>query len=163
MRKPIILLSLILVSVLSLAWSQDTATPVNRPAAQYSGMYAFLKEGEFVQVTVEDAGNVTGFISRFGDLDSDKGTFLDHFFKDGKLEGTRLTFKTETVHGTWFDFKGTIDRGEGKNPGDEGFYMLKGTLVQYVTDENKKMITKTREVALKSFPQKLNPGQGKSD
>jgi hypothetical protein len=31
---------------------------------QYSGMYTFLKEGEYVQLTVEDAGQVTGFISR---------------------------------------------------------------------------------------------------
>ena len=44
----------------------------NNPGAQYSGMYSFLKEGEFVQVTVEEAGPVTGFVSRYGDLESDK-------------------------------------------------------------------------------------------
>ena len=59
----------------------------DRPGSQYSGMYSFLKEGEFVQVTVEDAGHVTGFVSRFGDQDSDKGVFLDQFFKAGKLDG----------------------------------------------------------------------------
>src|SRR5579864_4541378 len=48
---------------------------------EYSGMYTFLKEGEFVQVTLEDAGHVTGFVSRFGDGESDKGAFLDQFFK----------------------------------------------------------------------------------
>jgi hypothetical protein len=47
------------------------AKAADRPGLQYSGMYSFLKEGEFVQVTVEDAGRVTGFVSRFGDLDSD--------------------------------------------------------------------------------------------
>ncbi|MGA8540989.1 MAG: hypothetical protein WB566_15920, partial [Terriglobales bacterium] len=34
--------------------------------ADYSGMYSFLREGEFVQLTVEDQGNVTGFVSRYG-------------------------------------------------------------------------------------------------
>src|SRR4051812_24780582 len=65
------------------AKSQPAPSATSVPA--YSGMYTFLKEGEFVQVTVEDEGHVTGFISRFGDGESDQGTFLDQFFKSGKL------------------------------------------------------------------------------
>ena len=65
----------------------------------YSGMYTFLKEGEFVQISVQDAGHVSGFVSRFGDGESDKGAFLDQFFKNGKLEGNKLSFTTEVVHG----------------------------------------------------------------
>src|SRR5580692_13094324 len=64
-------------------------------ATAYSGMYAFLKEGEFVQVTVEDAGRVTGFVSRFGDEDGGQGAFLDQFFKSGKIEGNKLSFTTQ--------------------------------------------------------------------
>jgi len=67
-------------------------------------MYAFLKEGEFVQVTVENEGRVTGFVSRYGDGESDKGAFLDLFFNSGKLEGSKLSFTTETVHAVSFEF-----------------------------------------------------------
>jgi hypothetical protein len=116
-------------------------------------MYAFLQEGEFVQVTVEDAGRVTGFVSRYGDLDSDKGAFLDQFFKEGKLDGKKLSFTTATIHGTWYEFKGTVERGEGKNVGDEAYYLLKGTLTEHKIDAAKKTTAKTREVSLKSFPQ----------
>ncbi len=123
-----------------------------RPGAEYSGMYSFLKEGEFVQVTVEDGGRVTGFVSRFGDIDSDKGAFLDQFFKAGKLEGDALTFTTEIVHGTAYEFKGTIGRGEGKNPGDEAYYQIKGTLTERVTDANQKTSSRSREVTFKAFP-----------
>lgn len=129
----------------------------DRRGAEYSGMYSFLKEGEFVQVTVEDAGRVTGFVSRYGDLDSDKGAFLDQFFKTGKLEGNALTFTTEVVHGTSFEFKGTIERGEGKKPGDEAYYVLKGTLTETTTDANKKISSKSREVAFKAFPEDASP------
>jgi len=94
-------------------------------------MYSFLRDGEFVQVTVENQGHVTGFVSRYGDLESDRGAFLDQFFKQGKLEGNRLTFTTETVHGIWFEFRGTVERGEGKKAGDEAYYLLKGTLTEY--------------------------------
>ena len=120
-------------------------------------MYTFLKEGEFVQVTVEDAGRVTGFVSRFGDGESDKGAFLDQFFKSGKLDGNKLTFITEVVHGVSFDFKGTIDRGEGKNPGDEAYFVLKGTLTENASDVNKKTTSHSREVLFKMFPQAATP------
>jgi hypothetical protein len=123
----------------------------------YSGMYTFLKEGEFVQVTVEDTGHVTGFVSRFGDGESDKGAFLDQFFKSGKLEENRLSFTTEIVHGVGFEFKGTVERGEGKNRGDEGYFVLKGTLTENVSDVNKKVTLHSREVAFKMFPQDAEP------
>lgn len=142
------------------------AAPANPPAAaapadNYSGMYEFLQEGEFVQVTVEEAGKVTGFVSRYGDLDSDKGAFLDQFFKEGKLTGRKLTFTTETVHGVWYEFKGTVDRGTGKNPGDEAYYVLKGTLVEHSSDANQKSVSKSREVALKIFPENDEPAAEK--
>src|SRR6266404_1086986 len=137
--------------------AQESKAPVLQPGAEYSGMYNFLRDGEFVQVTVEDHGNVTGFISRFGDSESDRGAFLDHFFKQGKLDGNKLTFTTQTVHGVWFEFHGTVERGEGKKTGDEAYYVLKGTLTENATDEAKKTTSRSREVALKSFPQDMSP------
>jgi hypothetical protein len=140
-----------------LASGQNTAPnpPAAKPANDYSGMYSFLQDGEFVQLTVEEAGRVTGFISRYGDLESDRGQFLDLFFKSGKLDGKSLNFTTQTVHGVWYEFKGTIERGPGKNPGDEAYYLLKGTLTQNNTDANKQTSSKSRDVAFKSFPKDL--------
>lgn len=122
------------------------------PGADYSGMYNFLRDGEFVQVTVEGQGRVTGFVSRYGDSESDRGVFLDHFFKSGKLDGNQLAFTTETVHGVSFEFRGTVERGQGKTSGDEAYYLLKGTLVENTSDEAKKTSSRSREVALKGFP-----------
>jgi len=131
----------------------ETAAARAPDGQQYSGMYSFLKDGEFVQVTVEDAGHVSGFVSRFGEGESDKGAFLDQFFKSGKIEGNRLSFTTEMVHGVAFDFKGTVERGTGKNPEDEGYFVLKGTLTENDSDVNKKVTTHSREVVFKMFPQ----------
>jgi hypothetical protein len=155
MRKVLTFFMLLLTSV---AWAQAPSSGASKPTEDYSGMYAFLRDGEFVQVTVEDVGRVTGFISRFGDLESDRDTFLEQFFKDGKLEGNNLSFSTKTVHGIWFEFKGTVERGEGKKPGDEAYYILKGTLTQYTTDTAKNTTSKAREVSLKSFPQDSDTG-----
>ena len=125
-------------------------------------MYAFLQEGEFIQLTIEEENRVTGFVSRYGDSDSDRGAFLDQFFKQAKLEGNKLNFTTATVHGVWFEFKGSVERGEGKKSGDEGYYVMKGTLTQFSTDSNKKTSSKVREVEFKSFPHDLGDEPAKT-
>ena len=130
-----------------------TAQKEAEAARAYSGMYTFLKEGEFVQLTVEDEKRVTGFISRYGEGESDKDAFLDQFFKSAKLEGNKLNFTTEIVHGVSFDFRGTVERGEGKNPGDEAYFVLKGWLTENSSDVNKKVTSNSQEVAFKMFPQ----------
>src|SRR5581483_1029672 len=150
MNRPWGVLTLFLCLCLPAAFSQSSS-PTKAP--DYSGMYTFLREGEFVQVTVEDQNRVTGFVSRYGDLESDRGAFLDQFFKQAKLDGNKLSFTTDTVHGVWYEFKGTVDRGEGKNPGDEAYYVLKGALTQYQSDNDKKVTSRSREVEFKQFPQ----------
>ena len=134
---------------------QSKSVPV--PGSEYSGMYSFLRDGEFVQVTVEDAGNVTGFVSRYGDLESDKGAFLDQFFKEGKLDGLKLRFTTEVVHGTSFTFSGTVGRGEGKKPGDEAYYVIKGRLTETTMNQQGKPNSRDRDVMFRSFPQASAP------
>ena len=112
-------------------------------------MYTFVNEGEFMQITSEDKGNVSGFISRFGDAESDKGRFIDQFFKSGKIDGNKISFTTETVHGVSYTFEGTFLRGPGKRPEDEGYYLLQGQLTHNGPDAQKKTTT---NVQFKSFP-----------
>jgi len=155
-------LAIFLLSAAALL-GQQTPNPPAKPADDHSGMYTFLREGEFVQLTVEEQGHVTGFVSRYGDLESDKGQFLDQFFKEGKLEGDRLSFTTETVHGVWFEFKGRVAHGEGKKPGDEAYYVLQGKLTENSMDANKKTSARSREVTFNSFPQEAGPEPAKKD
>ncbi len=154
MKKLIAVVGFLGIILLTASAQQNPGSMPAGAAAKddISGMYTFLQDGEFVQINAEESG-ITGFISRFGDLDSDRGSFLDHFINKGSLQDRKLRFSTRIVHGVWFDFKGTVERGEGKNPGDEAYYMLKGTLTQYTTDSNKKTSAKLREVTFKSFPQ----------
>ena len=134
------------------AGEPDAAARNAQAGHEYSGMYSFVKDGEFVQITVEDEGKVTGFVSRYGEGESDKGAFLDQYFRSGKLDGNKVTFTTTTVRGVWFEFKGTVERGEGKNPGDEAYYVLKGTLTDYASDAAKKVTTHASEVVFRMFP-----------
>ena len=127
----------------------------NDAASDISGSYTFLREGEFVQLTVED-GKLSGYLSRFGDADSDKGEFIDQFFDKTSLEGNRLSFNTKTVHGVWYEFSGVIAIAPGKKPGEEGYRVIRGKLVQHTTDANGKEKAMQRQVEFKAFPAEVN-------
>jgi hypothetical protein len=134
-----------------------------KAGGDYSGMYSFLSDGEFMQLTVEDEGHVIGFISRYADSAAPDSEFIEQFFESGQLDGRQLTFTTKPVQGVTFEFRGMIERGEGKSRNDDGYYVLRGTLVEKTIDEAKKTSSRSQEVALKSFPQDLAPAptQGK--
>jgi hypothetical protein len=142
-----------------LVLSVISAAPQSTPSStdDYSGMYTFLREGEFLQVTVEEHGKVSGFISRFGDSESDKKEFLDQFFESGKLDSNHLTFTTKNIHGSWFTFDGTVGRGKGKKPDEEGYYIIRGTLNRFTTAADKKNASQdSRTVEFKSFPRDVS-------
>jgi hypothetical protein len=130
-----------------------------------SGMYSFERDGEFIQVTVEPGeatkpAAVSGFISRYGDDDNDRGTFLDHFISKGSLENQNISFATKTVHNVFYEFTGTVKRGPAKTHAQEGYFVLKGTLKKNTVLPDKKIKTISREVTFKSFPD-LDDGQAK--
>jgi hypothetical protein len=142
--------------------------PADQPASaaapdDISGMYSFLRDGEFVQITVEEKSNVTGFISRFGDLPSDHGAFLDQFIKKGSLDGKNLAFTTDPVHGVSYEFRGTVERGPGKTPAEEAYYVLKGRLTESKTDVQHHPSARSSEVEFKSFPRDVVLDRPKRD
>jgi hypothetical protein len=129
---------------------KDAAPP---PAEDISGMYSFLNEGEFMQIDLE-AGGVSGYISRLGDLESDRGNFLDQFFDKASVEGHEVTFTTRKIHGEWFEFKGRFERGRVKTKSEDGYYVLRGTLSEFTgADDDKNPASKVRQVELKWLAQ----------
>jgi hypothetical protein len=121
------------------------------PAEDISGMYSFLREGEFVQINLEQNA-VSGYISRQGDLDSDRGAFLDQFFDKASVEGHEVFFTTRPLHGVVFEFKGRFERGEAKSKTRDGYYVLRGTLTEVLSEGDKKT-SRSREVAFKLMAQ----------
>jgi hypothetical protein len=139
------------------------SSPAGSPAEDISGMYNFLKTGEFVQITVETSG-VSGYISRQGDLESDRGTFLDQFFTSASIEGHNVAFVTKQVHGVWFEFKGRFDRGKAKDKTEDGYYVLRGTLTEFTVDSSKQTTSRSRSVefSLLGQPEDDAPDKPKS-
>jgi hypothetical protein len=154
-RFPMIalLVAALVTAGVACAQTARNSTPAVPASADFSCMYTFLQEGEVLQINLEDGGKVTGYISRFGDSNSDQGAFLTQFLKSGTTDGKKLQFLTEPVHGAWFEFSGTVSQDSTKKAGDEGYFVLAGKLTKYVQDQNKKTSAEAREVTFKLFPQ----------
>ena len=140
-----------LISVLCLLPAVASAQTAGRgtPGSDISGLYSFLHEGESLQLNL-DHGKLSGWVSSFGFLDSDKDILLDRFFEKASLQGTRVYFLSRRIHGCWVEFSGRVDRGEGRLRGQEGYYVLVGTLTQYTSDADVKVSARQREVMMKS-------------
>ncbi|HKD81653.1 MAG TPA: hypothetical protein VKH81_18315 [Candidatus Angelobacter sp.] len=136
----------------SKAGEQDSPQAASSPADDISGMYSFLKEGEFIQINL-DENRVTGYISRLGDSDSDRGVFLDQFFDKASIKDHDVSFTTKPLHGVWFEFKGKYERGPVKTKAEDGYYLLRGTLKEYSTGDNKSTVSRSRQVEFKMLGQ----------
>lgn len=130
--------------------SHDAAA--STPADDISGMYSFLKEGEFIQINLEE-GRVTGYISRMGDSENDRGVFLDQFFDKASIQDHEVSFITKPLHGVWFEFKGKYERGSAKTKAEDGYYLLRGTVKEYSTGSDKKTVSRSSEVEFKLLAQ----------
>jgi len=168
---PIVALLLVLAA---LGFAQPPSKAAPLPTPDISGMYSFVHEGEFVQIEVND-GKVTGLVSRFRGDDLEKADFVDQYFEQAQLDQPKLdqtkpdqarpqapilSFRTKPADGTWFEFSGAVERGPGKDPTDEAYWQLRGSLTEHLTSKEGKQIEKTHELTMKSFPQdsEANPG-----
>jgi hypothetical protein len=103
--------------------------------------------GDVIQVSLHGK-ELGGYISKRGDAESDQGTPLTFFFYHTVLDGPRLGFATYQIHGTWYSFDGTIVRGPAKSKGEEGYYLLQGTLMKYnVADKTSERRTLSLKLA----------------
>lgn len=113
------------------------------------GEYEWGRRGDVIEIAL-DGGGLSGYISRFGDSESDNGTPLTFFFDRVSARERQVGFTTRQIHGIWYAFEGTIVRGPGLDRGDEGFYLLQGTLTTHDAARG----TETQQaVRLKSEPE----------
>jgi hypothetical protein len=129
------------------------------PLGDITGMYSFLHEGEFVQITLDQVPTaeikkvpVTGFISRLGSNESDKDQVLDLWVKTGTLDGDHISFTTKPIHGLWYEFDGRVRRGDAKSKEKEGYVVIDGTLIEHNIDRRGKTNAQKRQISMRSFP-----------
>ncbi len=155
-------LAIIIVAIVALLTAALADEPKSAATTDdISGAYSFLKDGEFVQINVEQ-GKLDGWISRFGELPSDKGAAIDQFFDKASLDGDKISFSTKMIHGVRYEFQGTVERGAAKSRAEEGYFVIHGNLTQYTTDAENKVTARQREVEFKLLAVDADTPNGKN-
>ena len=100
-----------------------------------AGAYALSPNpAEIVEMILNGDGSsvrLQGYLTRMGDGSSDRGAPLTYFFARTTVSPTQLTFITRQVHGVWWSFAGTIDRGSAQSNAQKGYYFLNGMLTEH--------------------------------
>jgi hypothetical protein len=154
--KNIFAIAALILMVATAALAQTEAVAEPQIGDQITGMYSFVREGEFVQIEVNNE-KVTGLVSRFKAEDAEKAEFVDQFFDEAKLDGASLSFRTKPADGVWYEFSGLVERGSAKTPADEGYWNIRGTLTERHNSSDGKVAEKKSELTLRSFPQDAEP------
>lgn len=147
-RYRILFLSLLLSTFVGSATAQNAAGAGSAVLPDVSGLYSFLHEGEYVQLTLNDAV-LSGFISRYAD--DQQQTFVNQFFRKASWDGRTLSFETRPAKDVWYAFSGVVTIAQNKKPEEEGYRTLRGTLTTWWKDANGKEISKTEAVEFRSF------------
>lgn len=155
LRPRTVLVTLLCLASVALAQAPSPKSPsASTPATtvgDFSGTYSFLREGEDLQINVQN-GKLDGFVSRYGDSETDKSVLLQHLIEKSSVSGDAVSFTTSKIHGVWFEFKGKVRRGDGKAAADEGYYLLEGTITRYDTGAGGKTSAKSRPAQFRSLP-----------
>jgi len=136
----------------SVLWAQNAQSARAQAGRGLFRYVRFPARRGIVQLTVEDQGLVTGLISRYGNSAGDKREFLDQFFQAGQDRRQEIDIHYENPARSLVQLDGIVERGDGQNVGDEGYYVLKGSSRSTSPTPNKKTTTKSQQVAFKSFP-----------
>jgi hypothetical protein len=100
-----------------------------------SGAYALSPNpAEVIEIILNGDGDsvrLQGYLTRMGDGESDEGAPLSFFFARTTVSPTEITFITRQVHGIWWSFGGTIERGRVQSSAQKGYYFLNGTLTEH--------------------------------
>ena len=146
-----------LLCLASVTWAQasspkrSTASAPTVSVGDFSGTYTFLRDEDDLQINVQN-GRLDGYVTRYGETESDKAVQLQHLIEKSSLAGDQISFTTSKIHGVWFEFKGKVRHGDGKMPSQEGFYVLEGTVTRYETDADKRTTARSRDVQFRSLP-----------
>jgi len=130
---------------------RSTASAPAVSVGDFSGTYTFLRDDDDLQINVQN-GRLDGYVTRYGETESDKAVQLQHLIEKSSLTGDEISFTTSKIHGVWFEFKGRVRHGEGKTPFQEGFYVLAGTVTRYETGADKRTTARSRDVQFRSLP-----------
>jgi hypothetical protein len=152
--KPIACLAVLAVATFSARYakSQESDQPVDDMTAKYH----FLSTDDTLAI-LEEEGRLKGYIE-VAQPEEESDDVLNYDILEGSRKKTQVAFRTNRIHGKFYRFSGTVERGKGHEEKDPDCFRLIGDLdIVTVNADTGKQAVQTIRVILKSFGKSERP------
>jgi hypothetical protein len=126
--------------------AQDETQPVDDMTAKYH----FLSADDTLAI-LDEEGRLKGYIE-VAQPEEESDDVLSYDILEGSRKKAHVEFRTNRIHGKYYRFSGTVERGKGHEHKDADYFRLTGDLdVITVKSETGKETAQTFRVVFKSF------------
>ena len=132
--------------------AQDETQPVDDMTAKYH----FLSADDTLAI-LDEEGRLKGYIE-VAQPEEESDDVLSYDILEGSRKKAHVEFRTNRIHGKYYRFSGTVERGKGHVEKDPDYLRLTGDLdIVTVNAETGKQTVQTVRVTLKSFGKSERP------
>jgi hypothetical protein len=163
--------SWVLVATVALVLLSGRALPAQEESQaldDITAKYHFLSADDTLAI-LDEEGKLKGYIE-VAQPESESDEVLNFEIVEGARTKTRVQFRTNRIHGIYYRFSGTVERGKGHEQKDPDYFRLVGDLdtVTVKTDagsiepgkpETTKETVQTTRVVFKSFGKSERPDE----
>jgi len=139
-------LALCLLFSAHLLRAQDSDQAVSDMTAKYH----FLSADDVLAI-LDEEGRLKGYIE-VTQPEEESDDVLSYDLVEGSRKKSRVEFRTNRIHGKYYRFSGTVERGKGHEEKDSDYFRLTGDVdIVMVNGETGKETVQTMRVILKSI------------
>jgi hypothetical protein len=118
--------------------------------------YHFLSADDTLAI-LDEEGRLKGYVE-VAQPEEESDDILSYDIQEGSRKKNHVEFHTNRIHGKFYRFSGTVERGKGHVDKDPDYFRLTGDLdVVTVNGETGKQTVQTFRVTLKSFGKSERP------
>jgi len=152
--KPIACLAVLAAVIFSVRAlkAQDETPAVDDMTAKYH----FLSADDTLAI-LDQEGRLKGYLE-VAQPEEESDDFLNFDIQEGSRKKSHVEFRTNRIHGKYYRFSGTVERGKGHADKDPDYLRLTGSVeIVTVSVETGKESVQTVRVTLKSFGKSERP------
>jgi hypothetical protein len=154
--KPMACLAILVASMFAARHfqAQDAAQPIDDMTAKYH----FISADDTLAI-LDEEGRLKGYIE-VAQPEEESDDILSYDILEGSRKKTHVEFRTNRIHGKFYRFSGTVERGKGHVEKDADYYRLTGDLeIVTVKADTGKEAVQTMRVTLKSIGKSERPDE----
>ncbi len=130
----------------------------NQSVDDMTAKYHFLATDDTLAI-LDEEGRLKGYLE-VAQPEEESDDVLSYDILDGSRKNSHVEFRTNRIHGKFYRFSGTVERGQGQQEKDPDYFRLIGDLdIVTVNGDTGKQSTQTMRVILRSFGKSERPDE----